>query len=69
MLHVKAESQKAESPWKDQFQNYSNDEPPAANDFLGFNEGIKEDSEDGGADPFALAMVAADDGDHNMADE
>ena len=39
------------------------------NDFVGFNEENKEESENGGADPFALAMVAAEDDDHNMIDE
>ena len=39
------------------------------NDFVGFNEENKDESENGGADPFALAMVAAEDDDHNMIDE
>ena len=39
------------------------------NDFVGCNLENKEESENGGADPFALALVAADDDDHNMVDE
>ena len=37
------------------------------NDFIGLHEEDKEES--GGADPFSLAMVAAEDDDHNMIDE
>ena len=39
------------------------------NEFFDFNDENKEESENGGADPFTLAMVAAEDGDHNMDDE
>ena len=69
MEHVKHESQKTESPFKAKFQHDFSIEAPTVNEFFDFNDENKEESENGGADPFTLAMVAAEDGDHNMDDE
>ena len=68
MEHVKREIQKPESPFKDKFQHDAAAEAPTVNEFLGFNDENREESENGGADPFALAMIG-EEGDHIMADD